>query len=418
MLDVSILRQNAQLIKDTLNLRNNTSIDLDSLIKLDEEIRKIKANVDSLLHARKIISKEIGSIKAKKGDSKELESKVKELSSQIESLEKNLSKKQDEFLSIWFLVPNLVDDSVVYGKDENDNIEIRKIGKPHVYDFEFKAHDEIAKKLGILDFDRAAKVSGSRFVYYKNQGARLERALINFMLDLHIKNGYVEMFVPYIVSEDSLIGTGQFPKFKEEAYKVEEQFLIPTAEVPLVNFHREEVLDESMLPLKYVAYSACFRKEAGSYGKDVRGIIRQHQFNKVELVQFTKPQDSFDALEDLTNQAELVLKELGLPYRVVMLCSGDLGFASAKTYDLEVWFPSQKCYREISSCSNTLDFQSRRAKIKVKGTQANYFPHTLNGSGVAVGRCFAAILENYQTKDGNVKIPEKLVPYYGSEWLI
>jgi len=418
MLDVSILRRNAQLIKDTLNRRNNTSIDLDKLIEIDEEIRKIKANLDSLLHTRKIISKEIGSIKAKKGDSKELELKVKELSYQIESLEENLSKKQDVFLSIWLLVPNLVDNSVVYGKDENDNVEIRKIGEPSLYEFEVKAHDEIAKKLDILDFDRAARVSGSRFVYYKNQGARLERALINFMLELHTKNGYTEMFVPYVVSEDSLIGTGQFPKFKEEAYNVEGQFLIPTAEVPLVNFHREEILDESMLPLKYVAYSACFRKEAGSYGKDVRGIIRQHQFNKVELVQFTKPQDSFDALEDLTNQAELVLKELGLPYRVVMLCSGDLGFASAKTYDIEVWFPSQKRYREISSCSNTLDFQARRAKIKIKGTKENYFPHTLNGSGVAVGRCFAAILENYQTKDGNVKIPEKLVPYYGSEWLI
>ncbi|MGE4546469.1 MAG: serine--tRNA ligase [Desulfurella sp.] len=418
MLDVSILRQNAQLIKDTLNRRNNTSIDLDKLIEIDEEIRKTKANLDSLLHTRKIISKEIGSIKAKKGDSKELELKVKELSYQIESLEENLSKKQDGFLSIWLLVPNLVDNSVVDGKDENDNVEIRKIGEPSLYEFEVKAHDEIAKKLDILDFDRAARVSGSRFVYYKNQGARLERALINFMLELHTKNGYTEMFVPYVVSEDSLIGTGQFPKFKEEAYNVEGQFLIPTAEVPLVNFHREEILDESMLPLKYVAYSACFRKEAGSYGKDVRGIIRQHQFNKVELVQFTKPQDSFDALEDLTNQAELVLKELGLPYRVVMLCSGDLGFASAKTYDIEVWFPSQKRYREISSCSNTLDFQARRAKIKIKGTKENYFPHTLNGSGVAVGRCFAAILENYQTKDGNVKIPEKLVPYYGSEWLI
>jgi len=418
MLDVSILRQNAQLIKDTLNRRNNTSIDLDRLIELDEEIRKTKASVDSLLHTRKIISKEIGSIKAKKGDSKELELKVKELSGKIESLEEDLSKKQDEFLSILLLMPNLVDNSVVYGKDENDNVEIRKIGEPSVYEFEVKAHDEIAKNLDILDFDRAAKVSGSRFVYYKNQGARLERALINFMLELHTKNGYTEMLVPYIVSEDSLIGTGQFPKFKEEAYNVEGQFLIPTAEVPLVNFHREEILDESMLPLKYVAYSACFRKEAGSYGKDVRGIIRQHQFNKVELVQFAKPQDSFDALEDLTNQAELVLKELGLPYRVVMLSSGDLGFASAKTYDLEVWLPSQKRYREISSCSNTLDFQARRAKIKIKGAQANYFPHTLNGSGVAVGRCFAAILENYQTKDGNVKIPEKLVPYYGSEWLI
>ena len=418
MLDVSILRQNPKLIEDALKKRGNTSIDLNRLIELDEQIRKIKSEIDSLLHTRKVISKEIGTIKAKKGDSRELEAKVKSIAAEVENLEESLSKKNDEFFSMWLLVPNLVDDAVVIGKDESENVEIRRVGEPKLFEFEVKAHDEIAKDLDILDFDRAAKVSGSRFVYYKNQGAKLERALINFMLDLHTKNGYIEVIVPYIVNEDSMIGTGQFPKFKEEAYNVEGQFLIPTAEVPLVNFHKDELLNESLLPIKYVAYSACFRKEAGSYGKDVRGIIRQHQFNKVELVQFTKPQDSFNALESLTNQAELVLKELGLPYRVVMLCSGDLGFASAKTYDLEVWFPSQKRYREISSCSNTLDFQARRAKIKVKGSKGNYYPHTLNGSGVAVGRCFAAILENFQTKDGNIKIPEKLVSYYGSEYLV
>ncbi|WP_291492785.1 serine--tRNA ligase [Desulfurella sp.] len=418
MLDVSILRQNPKLIEDALKKRGNTSIDLNRLIELDEQIRKIKSEIDSLLHTRKVISKEIGTIKAKKGDSRELEAKVKSIAAEVENLEESLSKKNDEFFSMWLLVPNLVDEAVVIGKDESENVEIRRVGEPKLFEFEVKAHDEIAKDLDILDFDRAAKVSGSRFVYYKNQGAKLERALINFMLDLHTKNGYIEVIVPYIVNEDSMIGTGQFPKFKEEAYNVEGQFLIPTAEVPLVNFHKDELLNESLLPIKYVAYSACFRKEAGSYGKDVRGIIRQHQFNKVELVQFTKPQDSFNALESLTNQAELVLKELGLPYRVVMLCSGDLGFASAKTYDLEVWFPSQKRYREISSCSNTLDFQARRAKIKVKGSKGNYYPHTLNGSGVAVGRCFAAILENFQTKDGNIKIPEKLVSYYGSEYLV
>ncbi|MGC9257649.1 serine--tRNA ligase [Desulfurella sp.] len=418
MLDVSILRQNPKLIEDALKKRGNTSTDLNKLIDLDEQIRKIKSEIDSLLHTRKVISKEIGTIKAKKGDSRELEAKVKSIAAEVENLEESLSKKNDEFFSMWLLVPNLVDDAVVIGKDESENVEIRRVGEPKLFEFEAKAHDEIAKDLDILDFDRAAKVSGSRFVYYKNQGAKLERALINFMLDLHTKNGYIEVIVPYIVNEDSMIGTGQFPKFKEEAYNVEGQFLIPTAEVPLVNFHKDEILNESLLPIKYVAYSACFRKEAGSYGTDVRGIIRQHQFNKVELVQFTKPQDSFNALESLTNQAELVLKELGLPYRVVMLCSGDLGFASAKTYDLEVWFPSQKRYREISSCSNTLDFQARRAKIKVKGSKGNYYPHTLNGSGVAVGRCFAAILENFQTKDGNIKIPEKLVSYYGSEYLL
>lgn len=416
MLDVNILRQNPKLIEKILNLRNIVGIDVNKLIELDQESRNIKSDIDNFLHHKKTISKEIGLLKSKKQNSKELEGAVREISSKIGFLEENLSKKQDEFLSIWYLVPNLVHESVVYGKNEDDNVEIRKIGSPGNFDFSIKAHDEIGKELDILDFDRAARLSGSRFVYYKNEGARLERALINFMLDLHTRNGYKELIVPYIVDEQALIGTGQFPKFREEAYNVEGQFLIPTAEVALVNFHYNEILDESLLPIKYVAYSACFRKEAGSYGRDVKGIIRQHQFNKVELVQFTKPQDSFTALEELTNEAELVLKELDLPYRVVMLSSGDLGFASAKTYDLEVWFPSQNRYREISSCSNTLDFQTRRSKIRVKD-EVTYYPHTLNGSGVAVGRCFAAILENYQTKDGNIKIPEKLIQYYGKEWL-
>lgn len=418
MLDINILRQNIQLLEESLRLRNNKSIDLSRLSELDKQIRDLKSSIDKALHTKKIVSKEIGLIKAKKEDSKSLEDQVKKISEEIANLEEDLSRKQNEFFSLWLLIPNLVDKSVIYGKDENENVQLRTFGSPKVYDFQVKAHDEIGKNLDILDFDRAAKLSGTRFVYYKNQGAKLERALINFMLDLHTKNGYRELIVPYIVNEDAMIGTGQFPKFKEEAYSVETQFLIPTAEVSLVNYHREEILSESALPIKYVAYSACFRKEAGSYGKDVRGIIRQHQFNKVELVQFTKPQDSFNALEELTSQAELVLKELELPYRVMMLCSGDLGFASAKTYDLEVWFPSQERYREISSCSNTLDFQARRAKIRVKGSESNYYPHTLNGSGVAVGRCFAAILENNQTKDGNVKIPNKLVPYYGSEYLV
>ncbi len=418
MLDINILRQNPNLIKEMLKHRNNQTIDIDKLIELDVEIRNIKAQIDSILHTRKVLSKEIGVIKSKKGDSKELENKVKSLSMEAASLEQQLALKTDEFFSTWLLVPNLIDSSVAIGKDESENVEVRKIGEPTIFDFNPKTHDEIAKQLDILDFDRAAKLSGSRFVYYKKQGAKLERSLINFMLDLHTKCGYQEMIVPYIVNEEAMLGTGQFPKFKEEAYNAGEQFLIPTAEVSLVNFYRDELVSESLLPIKFVAYSACFRKEAGSYGKDVRGIIRQHQFNKVELVQFIKPQESFDALENLTRQAELVLKELNLPYRVVMLCSGDLGFASAKTYDLEVWFPSQNCYREISSCSNTLDFQARRAKIRVQGSKDNYYPHILNGSGVAVGRCFAAILENYQTKDGNVKIPDKLVPYYGSEWLV
>jgi len=416
MLDVSILRKNPELLKENLAKRHS-DINVDELIELDKNLRKSKAELDELLSKRNKLSKEIGKRKAKKENADDLINEVNKINQQIEETEEIYNKLHKEFMDKWLLVPNILEDDVPVGEDENDNVEIRKVGEPPKFNFKPKEHHEIAQNLGILDFERAAKLSGSRFVIYKGDGAKLERALINFMLDLHTKkHGYTEIIPPYIVNYEVMVGTGQFPKFIEEAYETDGQYLIPTAEVPLVNMHREEILNEEDLPLKYVAYTACFRKEAGSYGKDVKGIIRQHQFNKVELVQFTKPEESDKALEELTNDAEEVLKLLGLPYRVVILSSGDIGFAAAKTYDIEVWLPGQNRYREISSCSNTLDFQARRASIRVKGKdKKKYFPHTLNGSGVAVGRCLVAILENYQQEDGSVKIPEALIPYFGKE---
>ena len=416
MLDVNILRKNPELLKENLAKRHS-DINVDELIELDKNLRKSKAELDELLSKRNKLSKEIGKRKAKKENADDLINEVNKINQQIEETEERYNKLHKEFMDKWLLVPNILEDDVPVGEDENDNVEIRKVGEPPKFNFKPKEHHEIAQNLGILDFERAAKLSGSRFVIYKGDGAKLERALINFMLDLHTKkHGYTEIIPPYIVNYEVMVGTGQFPKFIEEAYETDGQYLIPTAEVPLVNMHREEILNEEDLPLKYVAYTACFRKEAGSYGKDVKGIIRQHQFNKVELVQFTKPEESDKALEKLTNDAEEVLKLLGLPYRVVILSSGDIGFAAAKTYDIEVWLPGQNRYREISSCSNTLDFQARRASIRVKGKdKKKYFPHTLNGSGVAVGRCLVAILENYQQEDGSVKIPEALIPYFGKE---
>ncbi len=414
MLDLTMLRKNPDILKEKLKDRFS-DIDVDKLTALDIEVRKIKSQLDELLSARNKLSKEIGRRKAKKESADDLIKQVNSIAERIKETESIYSKKHNEFMNIWLLVPNIIDDSVPIGKDESDNVEIRKWGKIRQFDFKPKEHFEIAQQLDMLDFERGAKLSGSRFVVYKNEGARLERALINFMLDLHTKeHGYKEIMPPYIVNEEIMVGTGQFPKFINEAYETDGQYLIPTAEVPLVNLHREEILKENDLPIKYAAYTACFRKEAGSYGKDVKGIIRQHQFNKVELVQFSKPDDSFEALEKLTNDAESVLQMLDLPYRVVILSSGDIGFSAAKTYDIEVWLPGQNKYREISSCSNTLDFQARRASIRYKDpTGKMRFPHTLNGSGVAVGRCLVAILENYQQKDGSIKIPDALIPYFG-----
>ncbi len=416
MLDINILRKSPEILKENFRKRFS-DIDVDELIELDKNVRRLKMSLDELLAERNKLSKEIGKRKARKESADDLIERVNEINSQIDTLQENYKKAYDTFMEKWLLVPNLLDDDVPLGEDERANIEIRRWGEPKEFSFKPLEHYEIAQKLDILDFERAAKLSGSRFVIYKGDGARLERALINFMLDLHTKkHGYKEIFPPYIVNYEIMEGTGQFPKFIDEAYETDGQYLIPTAEVPLVNMHREEMLDESDLPLKYVAYTACFRKEAGSYGKDVKGIIRQHQFNKVELVQFTEPENSSKALEELTHDAEEILQLLGLPYRVVILSSGDIGFSAAKTYDIEVWLPGQKRYREISSCSNTRDFQARRASIKFKGKdKKKQFVHTLNGSGVAVGRCIVAILENYQQEDGSVKIPEALIPYFGKE---
>ncbi len=416
MLDINILRKSPDILSENLKKRFY-DIDVDELIELDRKVRTLKSNLDKLLAQRNKLSREIGKRKAKKENPEDLINKVNEVNSRIDKAEHSYKKAYDEFINKWLLVPNLLDEDVPFGEDENDNVEIKKWGKPKDFDFKPLEHFEIAQKLDILDFERAAKLSGSRFVVYKGDGAKLERALINFMLDLHTeKHGYKEIFPPYIVNYSVMVGTGQFPKFIEEAYKTDGQYLIPTAEVPLVNLHREETLNENDLPIKYVAYTACFRKEAGSYGKDVKGIIRQHQFNKVELVQFTKPEQSSEALEKLTQDAEEVLRLLNIPYRVVILSSGDTGFSAAKTYDIEVWLPGQNRYREISSCSNTRDFQARRASIKFKDkNKKKQFVHTLNGSGVAVGRCVVAILENYQQADGSVKIPEVLVPYFGRD---
>ncbi len=416
MLSLDILRKEPELLKRKLKERFS-DIDVDELLELDRQTRKAKSELDELLAKRNRLSKEIGKRKREKLSADDLIEEVNKISASIKEAEERYEKLYREFMNKWLLVPNMIDDSVPIGEDETGNVEIRRWGDIPEFSFKPREHFDIATSLDILDFERAAKLSGSRFVVYKGAGARLERALINFMLDLHTKkHGYTEIFPPYIVNEEVMVGTGQFPKFKDEAYETEGQYLIPTAEVPLVNLHREEILKEEMLPIKYTAYTACFRKEAGSYGRDVKGIIRQHQFNKVELVQFTKPEESYRALEELTAHAEEVLKLLRLPYRVVVLSSGDIGFAAAKTYDIEVWLPGQNRYREISSCSNTLDFQARRASIRYRNKSGKLiYPHTLNGSGVAVGRCLVAILENYQQEDGSVKIPEKLVPYFGEE---
>jgi seryl-tRNA synthetase len=355
-------------------------------------------------------------MKQKGEDASSMISKMKQVSAKIKEKEKDLSKFIGDLNKLLMIIPNMPHESVVVGEDENDNLVIRTWGKIRDIDFDPLPHWEIGENLGILDFERAAKIAGARFALYKGMGARLERALINFMLDIHTKeHGYKEILPPFMVNSSAMTGTGQLPKFKEDLFKIEESdyYLIPTAEVPVTNIHREEVLSEGQLPIYYVSYTPCFRSEAGSYGKDTRGLIRQHQFNKVELVKFTTPDTSYDELEELTKNAEEILKRLALPYRVVSLCTGDLGFSAAKTYDLEVWLPGQNLYREISSCSNFGDFQARRADIrfKRKGASGTELVHTLNGSGLAVGRTLVAVLENYQQKDGSVVIPEVLRQY-------
>ena len=417
MLDVKLLRENLDRVKARMATRA-TAINWDEFVSLDRERREALANIERLKERKNRLSGEIGRIKKSEGDASALMREVEEVSDAIRNDEGPLVEIEARFEQFMLTLPNLPNPSVTIGKTSDDNKEIRRWGEPPTFDFPAKNHWEIGEELGILDFARAAKIAGARFTLYKGAGARLERALINFMLDLHTdEHGYKEMIPPTLANRAALTGTGNLPKFEEDLFRIEspEYFLIPTAEVPLTNVHRDETLDREDLPVKYTAFTLCFRREAGSYGKDVRGLIRQHQFNKVEMVKFTEPETSYDELESMVQNAEEVLKRLKLPYRVVELCTGDMGFASAKTYDLEVWLPGQNAYREISSCSNCEDFQARRANIRYRRDKKAkpIFVHTLNGSGLAVGRTLVAILENYQQKDGSVAIPEALRPYMG-----
>jgi len=415
MLDIRYLRQNIDLVRKKLRQRGQ-AIDFDRFLTLDKERRDILLAVETLRNERNDASKEIGRLKKEKKDAAPLIAKMAEVSEKIKRLDDNLKAVEDDLNKFMLMVPNMQHESVPVGSGENDNVVVRLGGEKPVFKYEPKEHWEIGENLNILDFSRGAKIAGARFTLYKGMGAALERALINFMLDLHVgEHGYTEVLTPFMVNRESMTGTGQLPKFAEDLFKIDgmEYYLIPTAEVPVTNIYREEVLEESNLPVYYVAYSPCFRSEAGSYGKDTRGLVRQHQFNKVEMVKFTKPEYSYDELEKLTANAEAVLDKLGIHYRTVNLCAGDLGFSSAKTYDVEAWMPGQNVYREISSCSNFEDFQARRASIRFRREDGGKieFVHTLNGSGLAVGRTVVAILENYQQADGSVIIPEALRPY-------
>ena len=417
MLDLKFARTNLNTIKEMIKNRKS-DLDLSQFERLDEERRNRLTVLEEMRHRRNQVSEEIAAMKKRGDDASAVIKEMKQVSSDIKDKEKDLSVFVDELNELLMVIPNIPHESVAIGKDEKDNPVIRKWGKIREMDFEPLSHWEIGEGLGILDFASAAKIAGARFALYRGLGAKLERTLINFMLDIHTQeHGYTEVLPPFMVNSASMTGTGQLPKFKEDLFKIEgwDYYLIPTAEVPVTNIHREETLSEGQLPIYYVAYTPCFRSEAGSYGKDTRGLIRQHQFNKVELVKFTRPEESYDELEKLTLNAEEILKRLELPYRVISLCTGDLGFSAAKTYDLEVWLPGQNLYREISSCSNFVDFQARRAGIrfKRKGGSGTELVHTLNGSGLAVGRTLVAIIENYQQADGSVTIPDALRPYMG-----
>jgi seryl-tRNA synthetase len=419
MLDSKLIEENMLEVKRKLDSRG-AEVDYDQFRALDLGRKEIIKKVEELERERNVGSKKVGELmrEGKKEEAGALQEEMKEISSKIKNLGELRAKAEEEFRDFMLMIPNLPNDLVPVGKNEEDNVEIRKWGEPRDFDFTPKDHVEIGKDLDILDLDRAAKITGARFALYKGLGARLERALINFMLDIHTNDhGYKEVLPPFMANTESFIGTGNLPKFEEDLFKIQDSnfYLVPTAEVPVTNIHRDEILKEEDLPIKYVAYTPCFRSEAGSYGKDVKGIIRQHQFNKVELVKFSTPEKSYEEHESLTQNAERILELLGLPYRVVVLCTGDMGFSSAKTYDIELWVPSENTYREISSCSNFEDFQARRASIRYRPKQGGKtkLVHTLNGSGLAVGRTFLGILENYQQSDGSVTIPEVLVPYMG-----
>ena len=417
MLDLKFVRDNLAVVEQALKNRN-ASVDLSEFIGLDKKRRELLVEVEALKSRRNTVSLEVSRLKKEKQDAEALIVEMRGVGDRISALDAEVKAIEGKLTAILTYIPNVPHSSVPVGADEESNPEVRRWGEPRKFDKEPLAHWEIGEKLGILDFERGGKVSGARFTFYKGLGSRLERSLLSFMIDLHTQeHGYTEFFPPFIVNKESMFGTGQLPKFAEDMFKLEgyDYYLIPTAEVPITNLHRGEILDNKDLPLYYTAYSACFRAEAGAAGRDTRGLIRQHQFNKVEMVKFTRPEESYAELEKLTLNAEKVLQRLELPYRTILLCTGDMGFSSAKTYDLEVWLPSANRYREISSCSNFEDFQARRAEIKFRREPKAKpeYVHTLNGSGVAIGRTVAAILENYQQEDGSVVVPDALRPYMG-----
>lgn len=416
MLDIKLLRSNPEKVIEALSRRGG-KYNLDEFLAIDKKRRELLVETENLKAKQNSVSKSIPMLKKEGKDVAPIFAEMKELSDKVKTLDEEVRELDVEIEKAILTLPNMPNEKVKTGASDEDNEEIRRFGEPRKFDFDPSAHWDIGEKLGILDSATAAKVTGTRFTFYKGDGAALERAVINFYLNTHTKHGYTEVFPPFMVHRNSMQGTGQLPKFEEDAFKVAntDYFLIPTAEVPVTNMHRDEILWVDSLPIKYCAYSACFRAEAGSAGRDTRGLIRQHQFNKVELVKFSRPEDSYNELESLTLDAERVIQALGIPYRVVRLCSGDLGFSSAMTYDIEVWMPSYNRYVEISSCSNFEDFQARRAGIRFRREQGGKteLVHTLNGSGVAVGRTVACILENYQNEDGSVTIPEALVPYMG-----
>ncbi len=418
MLDARFVRENIALVEKAME-RRCYGIDFSDFLRMEEERLGLLKESEELRNKRNIVSEEIGKLKRQKNDAEGLVSEMKAVSERIKEIEEKLKGIEQNTGQFLLNIPNIPHESVPEGKDETENVEVRKWGEPKIFDFEPLNHWDIAETLGIIDFERGAKIAGARFSLMKGAGARLERALMNFMLHLNTEKGYTEIFPPLLVNRESMTGTGQLPKFEAELFKIldPELYLIPTAEVPVTNIHRDEILREDQLPIYYTAYTPCFRREAGSYGKDVRGLIRQHQFNKVEMVKFVKPENSYDELEKLTANAEDILQKLGLPYRVIVLCGGDIGFSSAKTYDIEVWLPGQNRYREISSCSNFEDFQARRANIRFRreGKKGTEFVHTLNGSGLAIGRTLVAILENCQQKDGTVLVPEALRHYIGMD---
>ncbi|GAX88709.1 serine--tRNA ligase [Effusibacillus lacus] len=418
MLDARILRNEPDRVREALNNRGESPAVVDDFLQLDARWRELLAETESLKARRNSVSQEVAKLKKAGQNVEQLIVEMREVGDRIKELDDELRIVDEKVSYLLLTIPNIPHESVPVGATEDDNVEVKKWGELRQFDFEPKPHWEIATELGILDFESASKVTGARFVFYKGLGARLERALMNFMLDIHVgEHGYTEILPPFIINRSSMIGTGQLPKFEEDAFKLvdTDYFLVPTAEVPVTNIHRDEILQSEDLPRYYVAFSPCFRSEAGSAGRDTRGLIRMHQFNKVELVKFTKPEDSYEEWSKLVKDAETVLQRLGLPYRALDMCTADLGFTAAKKYDLEVWLPAANQYREISSCSNFEDFQARRANIRFRreAHAKPEFVHTINGSGLAIGRTIAAILENYQQADGSVLIPEALVPYMG-----